>query len=644
MRYHINMSPSQKNDQILPLINSPADIKRLALGSLGMLAQELREMIISSVSQTGGHLASSLGTVELTIALHRVYNTPEDKLLWDTGHQAYSHKILTGRRDSFSTLRQYQGLAGFLKREESIYDCWGAGHAGTAISAALGFASARDLRGGSENIVAIVGDAAISNGMSLEALNHAGDSQTNMTVILNDNKMSIARNVGALAQMLTRLRSKPWYQEAEEAASEAMLRLPGDAKHIAKQASKGLKRGITHYIAPENTGAMFEEMGFGYLGPIDGHNTELLIDVLTDAKKLKGPVLVHIITTKGKGYAPSEDNARSYHGVPPFCVADGKMEKSSANGPSFTKVFSDAVVELADEVPNMVAITAAMPDGTGLTQFSSKYPKRFFDVGIAEEHGTCFAAGLAADGMIPIFAVYSSFMQRSYDQLLHDICIQNLHAVVALDRAGLVGDDGPTHHGAFDLALMRTIPHLTVLAPADGTELRNMLRWAVKHQSGPVTLRYPRSTVNEIVHTHMDVTRAEILRDGSDICLLAIGTMVNQALDAADKLSEMGIDATVINARSVKPLDTQTILPELQKTHMAITIEEGCSCGGFGSAVLEALSDADITNVKIKRLSLGDSYITHGPRSVLLDDCKLSIEAITTEALGLLAPASHVTR
>ncbi len=322
------MSASNKTGVILPLINSPADIKRLALSNLKPLAAELREFIIGTVSLTGGHLASNLGTVELTLALHRVYNTPIDKILWDTGHQAYAHKIITGRRDVFATLRQYRGIAGFLRREESEYDCWGAGHAGTAISAALGFASARDILGGHENVVAVVGDAGISNGMSLEALNHAGDLQTNMTVILNDNKMSIARNVGALAQMLTRLRSKPWYQEAEEAASGVMLRLPGDAKHVAKQASKGLKRGITHYIAPENTGAMFEEMGFSYLGPIDGHNTELLIDVLTDAKQLRGPVLIHIITTKGKGYAPSEDNARSYHGVPPFCVDDGKMKRA----------------------------------------------------------------------------------------------------------------------------------------------------------------------------------------------------------------------------------------------------------------------------------------------------------------------------
>lgn len=633
------MSAIKKHDRLLPLINSPADIKRLALSNLKPLAQELREFIIGSVSHTGGHLASSLGTVELTLALHRVYNTPEDKLLWDTGHQTYAHKILTGRRDSFSTLRQYHGLAGFLKREESEYDCWGAGHAGTAISAALGFASARDIFGGHEHVVAIVGDAGISNGMSLEALNHAGDIQTNFTVILNDNKMSIARNVGALAQMLTRLRSKPWYQEAEEAASEAMLRLPGEAKLLAKQASKGLKRGITHYIAPENTGAMFEEMGFSYLGPIDGHNTELLIDVLTDAKQLKGPVLVHIITTKGKGYAPSEDNARSYHGVPPFCVDDGKMEKSLSDGASYTSVFSDAMVELAEDAPNMVALTAAMPDGTGLTQFATKYPKRFFDVGIAEEHGVCFAAGLAANGLVPVFAVYSSFMQRSYDQLLHDVCIQNLHAVIALDRAGLVGDDGPTHHGAFDMAILRTIPNLTVLAPSDGTELREMLRWAVMECNGPVTLRYPRAGAGQLIHAHMDMQRAEVLREGEDICLLAVGSMVSHALAAAVRLSELGIEATVVNARCLKPLDTVTILPELQRCKHALVIEEGCSCGGFSSAVLEALCDADIYDVQIKRLNLQDQYVTHGPRSVLLEDCSLSVEAITTQAVGLLAKA-----
>ncbi len=631
------MSASKNTDILLPLINSPADIKRLALSNLKPLAEELREFIIGAVSHTGGHLASNLGTVELTLALHRVYNTPVDKILWDTGHQSYAHKIITGRRDVFATLRQYRGIAGFLKREESEYDCWGAGHAGTAISAALGFASARDIRGGNEHVVAVVGDAGISNGMSLEALNHAGDLQTNFTVILNDNKMSIAHNVGALAQMLTRLRSKPWYQEAEEAASGVMQRLPGDAKHVAKQASKGLKRGITHYIAPENTGAMFEEMGFSYLGPIDGHNTELLIDVLTDAKQLKGPVLVHIITTKGKGYAPSEDNSRGYHGVPPFCVDDGKMEKSLSEGASFTSVFSDAMLELADEVPNMVALTAAMPDGTGLTQFANKYPKRFFDVGIAEEHGVCFSAGLAANGMVPVFAVYSSFMQRSYDQLLHDVCIQNLHAVIALDRAGLVGDDGPTHHGAFDMAILRTIPNLTVLAPSDGAELREMLRWAVMECKGPVTLRYPRAAAGLLMHEHMDVTRAEVLRQGDDICLLAVGSMVRTAMDASLRLSELGIEASVVNARTIKPLDLSTILPMLTRCKHALILEEGCSCGGFSSAVLEALCDADITDVHIKRLNLQDQYVTHGPRSILLEDCTLSVEAVTTQAVGMLA-------
>jgi 1-deoxy-D-xylulose-5-phosphate synthase len=603
---------------------------------LQQLAAEIRETIIETLSRTGGHLASNLGTVELTIALHSVWQMPQDKIIWDTGHQAYAHKLLTGRLERFGTLRQYGGISGFLRRDESEYDVWGAGHAGTAISAALGFAKARDLRGSNERVVAVVGDAALTAGMALEALNNAAEAKTDLTVVLNDNEMSIAENVGALATFLSRLRAQPWYQRAEHRAKEVLEGLPGKARILAKHA-RGLKHGITHIVAPENTGAIFEEMGFEYIGPLDGHDIDLLIDVFSHAKELKGPVLIHVITVKGKGYEFSEADARRYHGVTPFCVHDGKMEKK-AGGETYTQVFADELIRIAEENPKVVGITAAMPDGTGLVKFQEKFPERYFDVGIAEQHAVTFAAGLAAEGMVPVAAIYSTFLQRAFDQVLHDVAIQNLHVVLALDRGGLVGDDGATHHGVFDLSYLRLIPNVVIMAPKDGDELRAMLRFAVAHD-GPVAIRYPRGSVPAmdwgVSDSPIELGKAEIVREGSDAVIFAIGSMVATAFAAVQQLEQEGMRVALVNARFAKPLDKETILRFAQRVPRFVLVEENTVCGGFGAAVLELLAHEGIADVQVKHLGVPDEFIEHGSVDILRRLAGLSAEHIVEAVRAL---------
>jgi 1-deoxy-D-xylulose-5-phosphate synthase len=622
--------------RLLETVRSPADLRSMSREQLQQLAAEIRETIIETLSRTGGHLASNLGTVELTIALHTVWQTPQDKIVWDTGHQAYAHKLLTGRLEQFGTLRQYGGISGFLRRDESEYDVWGAGHAGTAISAALGFAKARDLRGSNERVVAVVGDAALTAGMALEALNNAAEAKTDLTVVLNDNEMSIAENVGALATFLSRLRAQPWYQRAEHRAKEVLEGLPGKARILAKHA-RGLKHGITHIVAPENTGAIFEEMGFEYIGPLDGHDIDLLIDVFSHAKELKGPVLIHVITVKGKGYEFSEADARKYHGVTPFCVHDGKMEKK-AGGETYTQVFADELIRIAEENPKVVGITAAMPDGTGLVKFQEKFPERYFDVGIAEQHAVTFAAGLAAEGMVPVAAIYSTFLQRAFDQVLHDVAIQNLHVVLALDRGGLVGDDGATHHGVFDLSYLRLIPNVVIMAPKDGDELRAMLRFAVAHD-GPVAIRYPRGSVPAmdwgVSDSPIELGKAEIVREGSDAVIFAIGSMVATAFAAVQQLEQEGMRVALVNARFAKPLDKATILRFAQRVPRFVLVEENTVCGGFGAAVLELLAHEGIADVQVKHLGVPDEFIEHGSVDILRRLAGLSAEHIVEAVRAL---------
>ncbi len=622
--------------RLLDTVRSPADLKSLSREQLRQLAAEIRETIIETLSRTGGHLASNLGTVELTIALHSVWNAPVDKIVWDTGHQAYAHKLLTGRVEQFGTLRQYGGISGFLRRDESEYDVWGAGHAGTAISAALGFAKARDLRSSDERVAAVVGDAALTAGMALEALNNATEAKTDITVILNDNEMSIAENVGALATFLSRLRAQPWYQRVEHRAKEVLEGLPGKARLLAKHA-RGLKHGITHIVAPENTGAIFEEMGFEYIGPLDGHDIDLLIEVFSHARDLQGPVLIHVITVKGKGYEYSEADSRRYHGVTPFCIHDGKMEKK-AGGESYTQVFVDELVRIAEENPKVVGITAAMPDGTGLAKLQERFPDRYFDVGIAEQHAVTFAAGLAAEGMVPVAAIYSTFLQRAFDQVLHDLAIQNLHVVLALDRGGLVGDDGATHHGVFDLSYLRLIPNVVLMAPKDGDELRAMLRFAVGYH-GPIALRYPRGTVPAIdwgtAESPIEVGKSEVIRDGEDVAIFAVGSMVATAFAAVQQLEQEGIRAALVNARFVKPLDRDTILYYAHRVPRFVLVEENTVCGGFGSAVLELLAHEGVSHVQVKHLGVPDHFIEHGTMDILRRLTGLSTEHIVQAARSL---------
>lgn len=622
-------------NNLLDKINSPADVKKLSDEQLKQLAAEIRQLLIKVISHTGGHLAPNLGVVELTLALHKVFTTPQDKLVFDVGHQAYIHKIITGRREQFPTLRQYGGLSGFPKRCESEHDAFGTGHSSTSISAALGMAAARDLQGEDYNVVAIIGDGSMTGGMAFEALNNAGTLHKKMVVVLNDNEMSISKNVGAMSDYLYHLRTGETYNKIKNDI-EGWLKNMEFGTDVLK-AIRRLKGSVKYLMVPTS---IFEELGFTYLGPVDGHDIHGLIEVLQAAKKIDGPVMVHVLTKKGKGYKPAEESPNKFHGTGPFEIATGKKITNPAAPISYTEVFGKTITELADSDKKIVGLTAAMPDGTGLNIFAQAHPDRFFDVGIAEQHAVTAAAGMAAAGMKPVTAIYSTFMQRAYDSILHDICMQKLHVTMCLDRAGLVGDDGYTHHGVFDYAYLRSIPNMTIMAPKDENELRHMLKTALSF-NGPISVRYPRGggvgvDITEPMH-ELPIGKAEVLREGKELCFWAIGSMVQSAVQAADQLKEQGIDAGVVNMRFAKPLDKELLIEHAKRYGKIVTLEEGVLAGGVGSEVLEILDDAGLLQqCAVLRLGIPDEFVTHGDKKLLFRDLGLDTDAIVQKAAAFV--------
>jgi len=607
--------------ELLKTIDNPTDLKKLKVEQLPQVASELRQFILETVSKLGGHLASSLGSADITVALHYVFDTPKDKLVWDTGHQTYGHKILTGRREKMHTIRQFGGLSGFLKRTESPYDSFGAGHASTAISAALGMAVARDLKGDKTKVVAIVSDGCMTGGESYEGLQNAGQVQTDLIVVLNDNQMFISNRVGALGTFLSKLLTLGAVRDAEHNIKKFLARFQFWGESILRVAKRAKV-----LLFP---GMLFEEMGFSYFGPVDGHDVVQLAHVFEHVKKLKGPILVHCVTKKGKGYAPAEEDQYTWHGPGKFDVATAKFLKApitKAPPPTYTSVFGKAVVAEAQNDPRIVGITAAMPEGTGMDAFRDAFPRRYFDVGLAEEHAVTFAAGLATEGYKPVVAIYSTFLQRAYDQIEHDVCLQKLPVVLCLDRAGLVGEDGPTHHGVFDYSYLRMIPGMTVMAPADENELRHMLHTAIRF-NGPISIRYPRGNGVGVAidpePKELPIGKGVRLKDGTDVTILAIGNRVHPSLEAAQILEDKGISCGVVNMRFVKPLDVELLKECAAKTQRLVTVEDNVLQGGFGSAVLEALTPG---RAEVLRLGLPDAFVEHGAPPLLYD------------AVGLTAP------
>ncbi len=626
--------------RILSMIQGPESLKNLTDDQLNTLASEIRKVIIGTVASTGGHLASNLGAVELTIALHYAFDTPRDKLIWDVGHQSYAHKLLTGRRDSFATLRQYEGLSGFCKRQESEYDVFDAGHSSTSISAALGFVEARDLKGETNEVVAIIGDGSMTAGLAFEGLNQAGHLGKKMIVVLNDNEFSIASNVGALSSYLSRVLSGHFYTTFRKDVLKLLKTVPGLGEQMAKVGAK-LEDAARGLVTP---GMLFEELGFKYMGPIKGHNIRSLIRAFNTTKEFDCPVLVHVVTQKGKGYLPSERNPVFYHGVGAFDPATGRAKKKPGP-PSYTKVFGETIVELAEEDPTIVGITAAMPGGTGLELFSERFPHRFYDVGIAEQHAVTFAGGLACEGFKPVAAIYSTFLQRGFDQILHDVCLQNLPVTFAMDRGGLVGEDGPTHHGAFDLAYLRLMPNLILMAPKDEDELGHMLKTALDHP-GPAALRYPRGSGVGVErrkpYRALPVGKAELLRAGRHVAVWASGSTVWPAYEAAERLAEDGIDAAVVNARFVKPLDNALLCEHARQIGLVVTVEENTLIGGFGSAVLEVLEMARLFETRVHRIGLPDQFIEHGSLDTLRRKYGLNAEGIAASVRQALEGYEHL--
>lgn len=617
---------------LLERIHKPADLRSLNREELKKLAEEIRGELITVVSTNGGHLAPNLGVVELTLAIHRVFDSPRDKIVWDVGHQTYIHKLVTGRFEEFKTLRLHKGLSGFPKRSESPHDCFETGHSSTSISAAMGFAKARDLLHNQYHVLAVIGDGAMTGGMAYEALNHAGHSGTNLIVILNDNEMSISPNVGALSSYLNRLRTDPRYDKRKADIEYFLKKIPKIGSTVAKAAEKA-KDSLKYLLVP---GLWFEELGFTYLGPIDGHDEMLMEQMLEQAKLKKGPVLVHVVTRKGKGYVPAEKNPDVFHGVGPFDPKTGNVYKKSGP-PTYTQAFGEALCELAEKDSKIVAITAAMPSGTGLNLFAKRYPDRFFDVGIAEQHAVTFASGLAFGGLKPVVSIYSTFYQRAYDQVLHDVCLQNSNVVLAIDRAGVVGDDGPTHHGVFDISFFRIIPNLTFMAPKDENELRNMLYSALQLK-GPVAMRYPRSVGQGIsqdeTFTEVPIGKAEVLREGRDITIIGVGPLVYTCLAAANELRYRGVDAAVINLRYIKPLDRELILRYARLTKHLITVEDHVIDGGMGSSILEILADEGLTDVIVERLGYS-GFVEQGSIATLHQEAGLSVKGILNAVANL---------
>ena len=621
-------------------IKSPADIKTLSSAELKDLAEELREIIIERVSINGGHLASNLGVVELTLALHYIFDSPSDKIVWDVGHQSYTHKLLTGRFEKFPTIRKHKGISGFPKIDESIHDSFGTGHSSTSISAALGIITARDKKKEKFKVIAVIGDGALTAGIAFEGLNHAGHLKKDLIVVLNDNEMSISPNVGALSAYLNRILTGDLYQKFKKETKsfiESIPKLGGPFSKVAKKAEETLK-GL---FLP---GILFEELGFNYIGPIDGHNIELLIETFKKVKNADAPTLVHVITKKGKGYEFSEKDPCIFHGVGPFEVETGDPI-SNKKIPSYSEIFGQVLTLLAGHDERIIAISAAMREGTGLECFAEKYPDRFYDVGIAEPHAVTFAAGLASQGLRPVVAVYSTFLQRGYDEIIHDVCLQNLPVVFAIDRAGIVGEDGPTHQGVFDISYLRHIPNLVVMAPKDEHELKDMLEFSLKY-NGPSAIRYPRGRVHnagfKIQDSNIELGKAEILKEGEDIALIAIGNTVYPALNAAALLEKDGIKAAVINARFVKPMDKGLIFSMASRIKRVVTIEENLLAGGFGSAVLEYLNSVDIHDVKIKTLGIPDEFVEQGSQAILRKKYGLDEEGIYQNCKAFLSTLTSV--
>jgi 1-deoxy-D-xylulose-5-phosphate synthase len=631
-----NPRPDQRRQSLLAHIDSPQDLKSLSIEELYRLAEEIREEIICTVAQNGGHLAPNLGSVELTLALHHVFDAPRDIIIWDVGHQAYTHKLVTGRRERFHTIRRQGGISGFPRRSESPYDAFGTGHASTSVSSALGFAVGKSLKQEKgSRVIAVIGDGSMTGGMAFEGLNQAGYLERNLVVVLNDNEMSIAPNVGALSSFLSRKKTGKFAMHLKKEVEGLLSSIPGIGGNILQL----VKRGEDSFMSFFTPGMLFEALKFEYIGPINGHRLERLIEAFNNVTHLEGPVLVHVVTTKGKGYKPAECDPSRFHGLGCFEVSTGEPVEKTPR-PSYTKVFGQFLVKLAEKDERIVAITAAMPEGTGLSRFAALYPKRFFDVGICEQHAVTFAAGLALEGFKPVVAIYSTFLQRAYDQLIHDVCLQNLPVIFVMDRGGLVGEDGPTHHGAFDLSYLRFIPNMILMAPADENELQHMLKTALEH-NGPIALRYPRGEAEGLAMDEecrsLPIGKAKVVRQGTDLAILAIGNRVAPAVRAAESLESKGIKAAVVNCRFVKPLDGDLIQTLARQTGRLVTVEENALQGGFGSAVLEMLADAGHAAVRVIRLGIGDQFVEHGSQAVQRAGCGIDEAAIIRAAHALVA-------
>lgn len=623
-------------------ISSPSFLKELNTKQLRDLSNDVRRFLIEKCSKTGGHIGPNLGVVELTIALHRAFNSPKDKLLFDVGHQAYVHKILTGRAKEFDTLRQYKGLCGFPKRNESEHDVWETGHSSTSLSAAMGMAAARDVKGEHNHIVPIIGDGALTGGMALEALNHIGHEKTNMIVILNDNEMSIAPNVGAMHNILGRLRTANQYNRAKDDLEGLLKKIPAVGGKLASTAER-VKDSLKYLLV---SGVFFEELGFTYLGPIDGHNFETLEETLQNAKKIQGPVIIHVVTKKGKGYLPAEnDTIGNWHGTGPYKIETGDFVKSSTTAPGWSKLIADTVTRVAREDDRVVTITPAMPVGSKLEGFAKEFPNRFFDVGIAEQHATTMAAGMAAEGTKPFLAIYSTFLQRAYDQMLHDICRQNLNVFIGIDRAGLVGADGETHQGVFDIAFLRHMPNIVIMMPKDENEGQHMVKTALDYNDGPIALRYPRGNglgvpMDKELHA-LPIGSWEVLREGTDASILTFGTTIPLAENAANILAAKGIKVEIINARFIKPMDENMLHSLMQSGKPILTIEEAMLEGGFGSAVLEFANDNQYSTDMIERMGIPDEFVEHGSVDLLLRDLKITEEDAVKRIEELTAKNSN---
>jgi 1-deoxy-D-xylulose-5-phosphate synthase len=615
---------------LLEQIKGPEDLDGMSVGQLEQLAGEIRQFLIEKLSVTGGHLAPNLGVVELTLALHYLFDSPRDKFIFDVGHQSYVHKILTGRMDQFDTLRKYKGLCGFVKRSESEHDVWEAGHSSTSLSAAMGMALARDLKGDDNRVVAVIGDGALTGGMALEALNHIGHEKRNMIVILNDNEMSIAPNVGALHHYLGRIRTDRHYQKAKDELQHLLNKIPAIGGKLAKTAER-FKDSLKYLLV---SGILFEQFGLTYLGPVDGHDLNGLLDILKQADSMPGPVLVHVITVKGKGYSPAEADSHKWHGASPYKIESGQMVKA-VGPPMYTKVFGDMLIQLAREDERIVAVTPAMPSGSGLIEFAEAFPNRMIDVGIAEQHAATLSAALALEGLKPVFAVYSTFLQRAYDQVVHDICRQNLNVVFAIDRAGFVGPDGETHQGVYDIAFLRHVPNLVIMMPKDENELRRMMKTAIDYNEGPIAVRYPRingvGVELEAAPAPLPIGKWETLREGDTSVILAIGPMIGVAEAASDLMKREGVQVGVVNARFIKPLDEEMLIELADKGKRIIVLEEGSELGGFGSSVLEFYSLKGLYETAVRIVGVPDLFVEHGSIEQQREEVGLTAERVASE-------------